>query len=153
MEFSFSSYDENFNYLEEVYADLLSFTFSHLGFSSDPIISVAIVDEEDIHQINKTYRHVDRPTDVISFAFLDGNPKRDELLKNEGIVDLGEIYISLPIALKQAEEYNHSVNRELCFLFIHGLLHLLGYDHMEKEDEIVMFNLQEEILNLKGVLR
>ncbi len=153
MELSFSTFDETYAYLEDVYNDLLTFTFHHLGYQAEAIISVTIVDNETIHQINKEYRQVDRATDVISFAFMDDDPKRKEKLMSKGVVDLGEIYISLPKAQEQAIEYGHSLERELDFLFVHGLLHLLGYDHMKEEDEKVMFALQEEILNLKGVTR
>ena len=153
MELSFSTFDENYVYLEKEYSDLLEFTLKHLSLACDPLISVAIVDDEMIQQVNKEYRGVDRPTDVISFAFLDNDANRDKLLKSNVMVDLGEIYISLPRAEEQAKEYGHSLKRELSFLFVHGLLHLLGYDHMKEEDEKIMFSLQEEILNLKGITR
>lgn len=153
MELSFSTFDENYVYLEKEYSDLLEFTFKHLLLTCEPLISVSIVDNEMIHQINKEYRGVDRPTDVVSFAFLDNDDNRDKLLHSKAMVDLGEIYISLPRAEEQAQEYGHSLKRELSFLFVHGLLHLLGYDHMKEEDEKVMFALQEEILNLKGITR
>ena len=96
--------------------------------------------------MNREYRNVDRPTDVISFAFLDNEENKDEMLKHSGPVCLGDIYISVDKAKEQAEEYGHPLKRELSFLFVHGLLHLLGYDHMNKEDEEVMFKLQDEIL-------
>lgn len=92
------------------------------------IVSIVLTGDEHIHEINKIYRGIDRPTDVISFAFLD------EETNPNNITDLGEIYISLEKAHTQAVEYNHSFKRELCFLLTHGLLHLLGYDHMTKED-------------------
>jgi len=112
------------------------------------IISIVLVDNEKIHEINKTYRQVDRPTDVISFAFLDEsiNPLSE-------LTNLGEIYISLEKAHTQAIEYGHSFIRELSFLTVHGLLHLLGYDHMEKEEEKEMFELQDEILNTLKIER
>ena len=111
----------------------------------DKYISIVFVNNEKIHEINKTYRNVDRPTDVISFAFLDNFDIDD--------TSLGEIYISVDKIKEQAISYNHSELREECFLLVHGLLHLLGYDHIKKEDEIVMFKLQEEILNEVGVNR
>ena len=154
MELSFSSYKEEFNYLEETYLNIMEFTFKYLKLKCTALISVSIIDNEEIHEINKNYRGIDRETDVISFAFLDNDEiGKNNLKKKSAIVDLGEIYISLPKAIEQAKEYQHSLERELDFLFLHGLLHLLGYDHMKKEDEVVMFNLQDEILNALGVTR
>ena len=146
MELDFNSFDESLNNYEEIYGNLLKKTLKHLSLNFEPFISVTIVDNAYIHEINKTYRHIDRPTDVISFAFLDDNPKRDELFKSGQMVVLGEIYISFEKAQEQALSYGHSLDRELKFLFVHGLLHLLGYDHMKKEDEEIMFRLQDEIL-------
>lgn len=118
-----------------------------LGVESS-IVSIVLVDNEYIHKINKEYRNVDRETDVISFAFMD-----DETNPESGVIDLGEIYISLEKAHSQSKEYGHSFKRELCFLLTHGLLHLLGYDHMTEEDEKEMFGLQEEVLNSLGIGR
>ena len=146
MELDFNSFDESLNNYEEIYGNLLKKTLKHLSLNFDSYLSVTIVDNAYIHEINKTYRHIDRPTDVISFAFLDDNPKRDELFKSGQMVVLGEIYISFEKAQEQALSYGHSLDRELKFLFVHGLLHLLGYDHMKKEDEEIMFRLQDEIL-------
>ena len=146
MELDFNSFDESLNNYEEIYGNLLKKTLKHLSLNFEPFISVTIVDNAYIHEINKTYRHIDRPTDVISFAFLDDNPKRDELFHSGQMVVLGEIYISYEKAQEQAISYGHSLDRELKFLFVHGLLHLLGYDHMKKEDEEIMFRLQDEIL-------
>ena len=146
MELDFNSFDESLNNYEEIYDNLLKKTLKHLSLNFEPFISVTIVDNAYIHEINKTYRHIDRPTDVISFAFLDDNPKRDELFHSGQMVVLGEIYISYEKAQEQALSYGHSLERELKFLFVHGLLHLLGYDHMKKEDEEIMFRLQDEIL-------
>ncbi len=127
--------------------ELIDFTSKKLELTPS-IVSIVLVDNEYIHKINKTYRNVDAPTDVISFAFLDEktNPKLE-------ITNLGEIYISLEKAHSQAIEYNHSFERELSFLIVHGLLHLLGYDHMTKEDEKEMFDLQKDILNSLGIER
>ena len=146
MELDFNSFDESLNNYEEIYDNLLEKTLKHLSLNFEPFISVTIVNNAYIHEINKTYRHIDRPTDVISFAFLDDNPKRDELFHSGQMVVLGEIYISFEKAQEQAISYGHSLERELKFLFVHGLLHLLGYDHMKKEDEEIMFRLQDEIL-------
>lgn len=109
--------------------------------------NIIFVDKDTIHEINKTYRNVDRVTDVISFALEDNETiKLDHRL-------LGDIYICVEKAEEQAKEYGHSFLRELSFLSIHGLLHLLGYDHMEKSEEEVMFQKQENILNEFGIRR
>lgn len=153
MEISYSTFDPKYDYLEEVFNDLLTYVFNYLKLKSDPLVSVSVIDNEAIHEINRVYRGVDRPTDVISFAFMDDDLDREKKLKKKGVVDLGEIYISLPRAIEQSIEYGHSLEREVDFLYVHGLLHLLGYDHMEKEDEEVMFKLQEDILSSKGITR
>lgn len=112
--------------------------------------SVIIVDRAKIHEINYQYRGIDRETDVISFALEDDTC----FPKVEGTpVVLGDIYISIEKAKEQALQYGHSLLRELCFLALHGFLHLLGYDHMQKEDEKVMFARQELILNGYGITR
>ncbi len=149
MELDFvSSYPEYENF-EDIYLELIKRTFKHLKLKFDPIISVSLVDNEFIHKMNREYRGIDRPTDVISFAFLD-NEDREVLYKGKEPVCLGDIYISVDKAKEQANEYGHSIKRELSFLFVHGLLHLLGYDHMNEEDEKVMFKLQDEILPKEG---
>lgn len=112
------------------------------------VFNVIIVDNEEIHKINKDYRGIDRPTDVISFALEDD----DTFIAMEKRI-LGDIYISIDKAREQAMEYGHSLLRELCFLTVHGILHLLGYDHMEQQEEKIMFELQERILNDYGIKR
>ena len=111
-------------------------------------ITVTLVDDEAIHGINRSYRNVDRPTDVISFPSEEGE-------SIAAIPDgfLGDIIISVPRAQAQAEEYGHSFRRELSFLAVHGTLHLLGYDHMTDEEAKEMFGLQEEILKEMGITR
>lgn len=151
MELDFNSKFAEYDNYETFYLELMDVTFKKLNIKCDPIVSVSIVDNRYIHKINKKYRQIDRPTDVISFAFLDSDNSYDKLLYSPGPVVLGDIYISLDKAKEQAEEYGHSLHRELSFLFVHGLLHLLGYDHMKKEDEEKMFKLQDEILSIKGV--
>ena len=113
------------------------------------MFNIIIVDENTIHKINKTYRGIDRSTDVISFALED-----DKTIKPlDKIRVLGDIYICIEKVKSQATEYNHSFKRELTFLAVHGLLHLLGYDHIEEEDEKIMFAKQEEILDYYGITR
>ncbi|MFD1422952.1 rRNA maturation RNase YbeY [Laceyella tengchongensis] len=115
-------------------------------------VSVTIVDNERIHQLNKEYRDVDRPTDVLSFPLWE--PDEEWVIdEEEERVALGDIVISLPKAKEQAEAYGHSLDREVGFLAVHGFLHLLGYDHETKEEEKEMFAKQEEILSLVGLHR
>lgn len=106
-------------------------------------VSVVVVDKEKIHEINRTYRNVDRVTDVISFAFED-----NEGITPDGVRILGEIYLCIDKAKEQAKEYGHSDKREICYLAIHGLLHLLGYNHEKVEDKSIMREKEEEILEL-----
>ena len=134
-----SSYD----LFEEVFNEYYVKIFKELKLKGEFITDVTIVDNKIIHKINREYRNVDRPTDVISFAFLD--EKSEKELKG-GPVNLGQIIISYEKAEEQAKEYGHSLKREMVFLFVHGMLHLLGYDHMNEADEKVMFGLQDKIL-------
>ena len=104
--------------------------------------NIIIVDNDRIHEINREYRDVDRETDVISFAMEDNMD-----IEYEDFRLLGDIYISIDKCYSQAKEYGHSKVREICFLATHGILHLLGYDHMNEEDEEKMFSLQNELLD------
>jgi probable rRNA maturation factor len=127
--------------------DLLTFAldYEHL---TNVEFNVIIIDNETIQALNRDYRHIDKPTDVISFALEDYQD-----IKYDDKRLLGDIYISIDKAKSQAIEYGHSFLRELSFLSIHGLLHLLGYDHMNESDEKIMFAKQEEILNNYGIKR
>ncbi len=107
------------------------------------IFNVIIVDNDYIHELNKNYRNIDRETDVITFALED----EKDMVAPVGERVLGDIYISIDKAISQAEEYGHSLLRELSFLAVHGFYHLLGYDHMTEEEEKVMFSKQEEVLH------
>jgi len=111
--------------------------------------NVIIVDNQYIHELNKNYRNIDRETDVITFALED----EDTIIIPEEERILGDIYISIDKAKAQAEEYGHSLLRELSFLAVHGFYHLLGYDHMTPEDEKIMFQKQEEVLDSYGIRR
>lgn len=111
--------------------------------------NLIIVDNDYIHELNKTYRNIDRETDVITFALED----EDTLVMPSDERILGDIYISIDRARSQAEDYGHSLLRELSFLAVHGFYHLLGYDHMTEEDEKVMFKKQEEVLEVYGIRR
>ena len=103
-------------------------------FECEKEVSVIFVNSEEIHEMNKQYRDIDRPTDVLSFEEYEEDY-------------LGEIFICEEKVYEQAISYDHSNEREFAFLLTHGLLHLLGYDHIEKDDEIIMFQKQDELLN------
>ena len=110
------------------------------------IFDIIFIDDEKMHEMNKMYRGIDRTTDVLSFA-LNDNKHINPILNS-----LGDIFISIPKMKSQAIEYNHSEMRELSFLVVHGILHLLGYDHMNHEDEEEMFGLQKEILEELNII-
>ena len=128
---------QNYDYLKEV----INHTLEVMD-AKESIFTIIFVTKEEIHELNKQYRGVDIVTDVISFALEDAP---DVSLSDIRV--LGDIYICIDRMKEQAIEYNHSETRELSFLTVHGLLHLLGYDHQTKEDEEVMFNLQRKILS------
>ena len=146
--------DRNYNIVDnDLYKDyeylyeVIDATLKHEK-AEGSIFSIIFVEDEEIHQINREYRNVDRITDVISFAFEDNND-----LEYNDIRLLGDIYICIPQMKRQAKEYGHGEERELSFLTVHGLLHLLGYDHMKKDEEKIMFDLQELILDEANIKR
>lgn len=112
------------------------------------MFNIILTNNEYIHELNKTYRNIDRETDVISFALEDYKD-----MPKDNLRILGDIYISIDKAKSQAIEYGHSFKREICFLSVHGFLHLLGYDHMVKDEEEIMFSRQELILNEEGITK
>jgi probable rRNA maturation factor len=121
-------------------------------------VSVVLVDNERIQGINKEHRQIDKPTDVLSFPMLDFS--EGDIMQTSGDVDLdenllllGDIVISMEMAKKQSEEYEHSFEREVAFLTAHGIFHLLGYDHMEEEDEKIMMGKQETVMEKLGLVR
>ncbi|PFP25472.1 rRNA maturation RNase YbeY [Bacillus sp. AFS073361] len=116
-------------------------------------VSVTFVSNERIQEINREYRDKDKPTDVISFAMEELGEGEMEFVGADMPRVLGDIIISVPKAIEQAEEYGHSFLRELGFLAVHGFLHLLGYDHMTAEEEKEMFTLQKDILDEYGLKR
>lgn len=128
---------------EQLFEEIAQKAEQRLKLSDDYELSVTFVRSRTIHTINRDYRGIDRPTDVISFAIRDDM----EFEMVEGMNDLGDIFINIDYARKQAKQYGHSYRREIAFLFTHGMLHCLGYDHMKEEDEKVMFALQDEILD------
>lgn len=121
-------------------------------------VVITLVDDERIHELNRDYRGVDRPTDVLSFAMNETGEGEPEIFVDEEEIEefpdtLGDIVISIPRTKAQAQEYGHSFERELGFLTVHGFLHLIGYDHGTTEEEQAMFGRQEEVLAKIGLTR
>jgi probable rRNA maturation factor len=140
------NFDENF---EQDYLKIIETVLENLDIHDDIEMSCILVDDGRIHEINREYRNIDRSTDVISFALEDSDQYYVEGMPRS----IGDIFISVDHAKMQSEEYGHSLRREMCFLFTHGLLHLLGYDHMNEEDEKIMFAKQKEILDILKIER
>lgn len=139
---------------KEMLLNLLEFAAKFENIDLDNTeMSLSFVDKNEIQEINRDYRGKDVPTDVISFALNDETDEIEILGLEEEINTLGDVIICVEIAKEQAQEYNHSYDREIGFLAVHGLLHLLGYDHMEEEEEKIMFSKQEEILEQFGLRR
>lgn len=122
-------------------------------FNEDCEISLSIVTNDEIHDINKQFRNIDSPTDVLSFPQLTFEEGEEADVNENGEIVLGDIIISIDRAKEQAEEYGHSLKRELAFLSVHSMLHLMGYDHMVPEEEEDMFRRQKEILIEAGIPR
>ena len=139
----FNNYDKNIDL--DTPKNFINFCLNKLSLKN-LLFNVIIIGNDDIKKINKEYRNIDNPTDVISFALED-----NKQIDIPDVRVLGDIYISYDKVISQAKEYGHSEKREICFLAIHGLLHLLGYDHMTKEDEEKMFSLQKELLESYGI--
>lgn len=147
---------------EESYASLLEKTaltcLKDENMTLGCEINILITDDASIRQINQQFRNIDYSTDVLSFPMV--NTKNGRILSEEGDYDLdegllllGDIVISMETAQRQAEQYDHALERELAFLVSHGVFHLLGYDHMEKDEETVMLSKQEAVLDKLGLKR
>jgi len=128
---------------------------------SEGEVTLTFVDDAEIHQLNRDYRGIDRPTDVLSFAMQEETDEDLDILYEVDSEEdelpfenmLGDIIISTERAKEQSEEYGHSLERELGFLFVHGFLHLIGYDHQDEESEAVMTQKQEAVLQQEGLTR
>ena len=125
--------------------DILTFAHKKENITNDIEVSITIVTNEEIHQLNREYRNIDAPTDVLSFEMNDPYVELDDELSNIPI-PIGDIVISIDKVEEQAKAYNHSFERELAFLNVHGILHLFGYTHDDKNEEKIMFAKQEQIL-------
>lgn len=137
--------------MEQIVTTVLNEAAEAYGIEADTEVSVVLVDDAAIRELNRTYRGKDCATDVLSFALNEGD--EPEVIDGPGETLLGDIVISLPTAARQAAEYNHSLERELAFLTVHGMLHLLGYDHLKEADRQEMRGEEEHILGLLGITR
>lgn len=146
------------NGLEEQFQRVIQAALDAENVSCACEVNVLVTDDEGIHSINLDMRGVDRPTDVLSFPMFDltpgEKPTAEDADPDTGLVPLGDMVISLERAEAQAEEFGHSVQREVCYLTVHSALHLLGYDHMDEgEMKAQMRGREEEILSALGITR
>jgi probable rRNA maturation factor len=132
---------------------LITFAADKEGVSQEAELSINFVDNKKIQALNRNYRQINKPTDVLSFAMQENGEGEIDILDEDLPLLLGDIVISVDKAKEQAKSYDHSLERELCFLALHGFLHLIGYDHMTKEDEQQMFSRQKVILGEFGIER
>lgn len=165
-----TDYEFDFDY-KKTANDVISKTLLLEHFNYDVEVSITFVDEENIREINKEFRDLDKSTDVLSFPMIEydsdysrisdrkeemydflidridiKNPDTDEII-------LGDIVLCIPVIIMQAQEYNHSILREYAFLIAHSMLHLLGYDHIEEDERIIMENKQNQILESLSITR
>ncbi|WP_053957563.1 rRNA maturation RNase YbeY [Inediibacterium massiliense] len=133
--------------IEKLIVDAVSLSLEKENVDKEVEVSVSFVDNEEIHKLNKEYREVDRPTDVLSF------PQYENMKDIEKFSSLGDIVISLERAKEQSEEYEHSFEREVLFLTVHSMFHLFGYDHDTEENTKKMRQKEEEVLSKMGILR
>lgn len=145
-------------HMENSINELVNAVLKYENCMDDYEISISFVSNEEIKDLNREYRGIDAVTDVLSFPMLEFEEDYDELEDDEEEyieeeLPLGDIVISVEKADEQAQDYGHSFIRELAFLLVHGMLHLLGYDHEKEEEEVIMFQKQEEILDKLNIRR
>ena len=138
--------------LELLFQKVLEALLQAEGETGEVEVSLVLVDDKQIQEMNRDYRGIDRPTDVLSFPLREAVEGEEPKVPVDDWL-LGDIVISMETALRQAEEYGHSLERELGFLLVHGCLHLLGYDHQREEERQVMREKEEAILTSLGLTR
>lgn len=153
-EIIYNKIDENKEY-EDIINIVVDKCFKNENLSKLKLyISITLTVPEEIQKINKKYRNIDRPTDVLSFPMFEQAEINELLEKGYEIEEaLGDIIISIPKVHEQAEEYGHSFERELSYMIVHGFYHLMGYDHMEENDKEIMRAKEDEVLNELGISR
>lgn len=149
--------------IEKEANSIINFTLDYIKCPWECEINLTLTDNEGIHELNRQFRNIDRPTDVLSFPLVEyetpgefdflEDASEDNFNPDTGELLLGDIVISAEKVIEQATEYGHSIRREFCFLIVHSMLHLSGYDHMEDEERAVMEDLQKKILDSAGISR
>ena len=139
-----------YEHKEELFSDidlegLVKFVLTYQKCPANTDVSLSFVTDEKIHELNRDYRGIDRPTDVLSFE-CDNVPFEGEVFDNALEYELGDIIIAPDVALRQTEEFNTTFAEEITLLVVHGLLHLCGYDHIEDEEAEIMESLEDEII-------
>ena len=138
---------------EKLFNDVVIESLRYEEFDPECEVSLSIVSNDEIQEINKQFREIDAPTDVLSFPLLTFEEGEQADVNENNEIMLGDIIISIDKAKAQAEEYGHGLRRELAFLTAHSMLHLMGYEHMEEEEQKEMFKKQDDILNNLGITR
>jgi len=148
-----SNYPEQLTFPQEIIDNVTTAaeTVGHLYGVENGEVSITLTNNDYIHQLNKQYRGIDRPTDVLSFALNES--EEPEIDDGPDVNILGDLIISVERAEEQAADYGHSVRREMAFLTVHGMLHLLGYDHMEEADRLEMEAEQRFVMEKLGIPR
>ncbi|MEA4115221.1 rRNA maturation RNase YbeY [Mycoplasma sp. 744] len=147
VELNIETNDSQFEFYEE-FKLILNNLKNYFKLNQIVSVDVTIVDNHEIQKLNKKYRGKDYPTDILSFSFSE-----NQIYKNLPVLPLGELIISDEKVKEQAVNFNHSIKREYCYLFTHGLVHLMGYDHEEENERIIMNKIVEDIFSPLGITR
>ena len=155
VQINYNNIEENEEY-NKIINTVVKKCFEEEGLDNIKIyINIILTNPEEIKRINKEYRNIDKETDVLSFPMFQKEEIEEIIKKKENIVTdiLGDVVISIPRVYEQAEEYNHSFERELSYMVVHGFYHLMGYDHMEEEEKKIMRQKEENVLQKLNITR
>lgn len=155
VQINYNNIEENEEY-NKIINTVVKKCFEEEGLDNIKIyINIILTNPEEIKRINKEYRNIDKETDVLSFPMFQKEEIEELIKKKENIVTdiLGDVVISIPRVYEQAEEYNHSFERELSYMVVHGFYHLMGYDHMEEEEKKIMRQKEENVLQKLNITR
>ena len=155
VQINYNNIEENEEY-NKIINTVVKKCFEEEGLDNIKIyINIILTNPEEIKRINKEYRSIDKETDVLSFPMFQKEEIEGLIKKKENIVTdiLGDVVISIPRVYEQAEEYNHSFERELSYMVVHGFYHLMGYDHMEEEEKKIMRQKEENVLQKLNITR